>query len=238
MLFSAIKDEIEDLILDLPSGAATRIATWANKGIRDACDRRNWRCMEATQSITSADDTRVLATKDALWKENRGNPWLLNQDGSTSEIDWAPSEADMIAAYGNAAPVEGNTTPIDEGRPKYILERIDTLECFPFPDNVSGWTNGLYRVRAPYWAYLADLILDADHNYFTDNAPWYVIFKAVAEGAARNEDFEKAGVYEAKAEKQYKIVERRDKMSRLPDRMTLNVRRDVYKTVPRSITRG
>lgn len=238
MNFSEIKTEVESWLLDLPSGASTRIGGWVNEAIREACKRYNFKFMEAEASFTTADQTRELGSKPATWKEHRGEPYYVRQDGSTQPIEWAPSEAAMVRTYGVDAPAEGNETPIDEGAPRWLLERTDTFDVYPFPDDESDWDNGLYRMRVPYWAFPADLSADDDENWLTIEAPYYVIFKAASMGFKWNRDVENAMLLAADAETQFKRIERKDKLSRLPDRMSLAVHQDVYHGRSRSGLRG
>jgi hypothetical protein len=228
MQLSELGTEVEDLLLDLPSGTTTRTTTWINKAIRDACTRHNFKFMEAESSFTTVENTRQLGSKDALWKEHRALPYLVNQDGSTDEFNWTGSESDMVRTYGAAAPAESNPAPIDAGDPHYLLERPTAIDVYPFPDELSDWDDGNYRVRVPYWAYPAVLVQETDTHWLTENAPWYVIFGATSEGYARNQNDEKAAMYAGRAEGEYRRIVRLDKMSRLPDRMNLAVRSDVY----------
>lgn len=233
MVFSEIEDEVEDLLLDLPTGTTTRIPAWINEAIKDACRRHNFRCMETEQSATSVDQTRALFTKPSDWKERRGEPYLVNQDGSTTPISWAQSEAQMTRTYAAQAPSESNPAAVDEGEPRYLLETETAVNVYPLPDDESDWDNGLYRVRVPYWKYLATMSAAGDTNFFTVESPWYVIFYAVSMGIDRNRDEERADRYAEKAEREFIKLKNRDKMSRLGDKLTLQVHKDVYAAEPR-----
>lgn len=235
---SEIKTEVESWLLDLPSGASTRVQGWVNEAVKAACKRKNFRFMEAEHSVTTTDQTRKLDDKPSDWKEARGEPYLVNQDGSTTVIQWAPSESDMVRTFGYQAPAEGNDAEIDEGEPRYILETTSELHVYPFPDDESLWDNGLYRVRAPYWKFLAALSADGDTNEFTDNAEYYLIYFAAAKGFAWNRDEERAANFFQLAEREYQQFLRWYKRSQLPDRLNLAFRRDVYAGKPRSGNKG
>lgn len=228
MEFGAVKTEVESWLIDLPSGASSRIGGWVNEAIKDAAKRHNFRCMEAELLPITIDQQRMLVEIPANWKEHRGLPYLYRQDGSTKELNWAGSESDMIREYAIQLPDEGNEAPADEGEPRYLLERPDQIDVFPLPDDESDWDNGNWRIVVPYWAYPATLTQDTDTNFFTDRGDYYCIWKAVSLGFAWNRDEERATFFETKAEKLFKRLERTDKLSRLPDRMTLAIRRDVY----------
>ena len=233
MNFIEVQDEVEDLLLDLPAGTTTRIATWVNEAIKEAETRYNFRCMEEQEDATTVDQTRALFTKPADWKERRGEPYLINQDGSTTPISWAQSEAQMIRTYGIQAPAETSTATIDEGEPHYILERDTQVDVFPLPDDESDWTNGLYRVVVPYWKYLTALSADADTNFFTANASRYCIYRAAEMGIDRNRDEARADRYLQKAEREFVKIKNQDKLSKLGDKLTLSIKKDVYAGEPR-----
>lgn len=235
---SEIKAEVQSWLLDLPSGATTRIQGWINEAIRDACKRHNFRFMEAEQGFTTAARTRELGSKPARWKESRGLPYYIRQDGSAREIEWAASESDMVRTYAVDEPAEGNATPVDEGPPRWLLERPDTIDVYPLPDEGSDWLDGNYRLVVPFWQYPEDLSADADENFITVEAPYYVIWKAAALGMRWNRDTENALLLEAEAEKQFRRLERQDKLARLPDRMNLAVHADVYHGRSRRGQRG
>ena len=233
MEFGQIQDEVEGWLLDLPSGVQAKVPGWINEAQRDACRRHNFRAMEEELLPVTADQQRVLVAKPDDWKEARSLPYMYRQDGSTKELDWAPSESDMIRTYAIQLPDEGNTTPADEGEPRYILEYPTELHVFPLPDDESDWDDDDYRIVIPYWKYLADLSGDNDTNWFTDNHAYYLIWKAVSIGFAYNRDEERAEYYEGKAEPFFKRLKRQDKISRIGDRLTLSVNKDVYAARPR-----
>jgi hypothetical protein len=242
MDFGQIQDEVESWLLDLPSGAASRVPGWTNQAIKDAAKRHNFKCMEAELTPDTVDQQRLLVALPADWKEHRGLPYLYRQDGSTREINWAPSESEMIRTYAIQLPDEGNTTPADEGEPRYLLERGEypdgQIDVFPLPDDESDWDNGNWRLVVPYWAYPADLALDSATNFFTLKGDFYCIWKAVSLGFAWNRDEERAQFFEAKAEREFKTLERIDKRSKLPDRITLGAYKDVYAPSSRSGSRS
>ena len=237
MEFSEIQDKVEFWLLDLPAGVAAEIPGWINEAVREACSRHNFRCMEAELLPVTQNQQRELETKPALWKEARSDPYMYRQDGSTKELNWAASESDMIRTYAIQLPDEGNTAAPDEGEPRYILERETTFDVFPLPDQLSTWDNGNYRIVIPYWAYLASLVSDNDTNWFTDDHPYYLIWKATAIGFAANRDEERAEYYSKKAEEKFFVARSQDKKSRISDRLSLAVHKDVYAGRPRSLYR-
>jgi hypothetical protein len=230
----AIKTEVQSWLLDMPAGASSRIQGWVNEAIRDATDRYNFRCMQDEELPITVNQQRELFTKPSNWKEHRGEPYIFHQDGTTTPISWAQSEAQMVRTYAIQLPDEGNTTPADEGEPRYLLERETTVDVFPLPDDEADWDNGNWRLAVPYWKHMTAMSADADTNWFTQNAEYYVIWKALAIGFAWNRDEERAALYETKAERQFQRAKNQDKLSQLPDKLTRAVHKDVYAGEPRS----
>lgn len=229
MNFGDIKTEVTSWLIDAPSGQSTRIGAWVQQAIKDAEKRYNFQYMRDEESATTVDNQRELvAAKPARWKESRGLPYLIWQGGSVTEIDWMPSRSDAVRTYGQDAPAEGSAEPIDEGKPRYLLERPDSIDVFPFPDLLSLWDDGNYRVRIPYWRYSVDLVADGDTNWLTDNADYYIIWKAVSIGQAWARDEDRSEFYNGKAEKEFVKARRLDKLSRLPDRINMPVSPDAY----------
>lgn len=233
-----IKAEVESWLLDLPNGATQRVQGWVNEAIREACKRYNFRQMEATASYETVEHARELGAKPADWKENRELPYYIRQDGSTREIEWAPSESDMVRTYAIDPPQEGNQAPIDEGAPRWLYERPDTIDVYPFPDAKADWDDGNYRIIVPYWRYPEALAEDEDENFLTIEAPFYVIFKAVEMGFKWNRDTTNAAQFAVEAEMQFKRLERADKLSKFPDRINLAVHTGAYHRRSRSGLRG
>lgn len=219
MTFAAVKSRVQRYLIDLPEGVSSELDGWVNTGIRTAQERHNFRVMEASASFTTTPGIQVL-TKPSDWKEMRVNPWL-NEDGRTVEIDFAPSESEMIRIF--------NSDPdIDTGKPRYILETEDELLVYPVPDNLSLNPSGNYIINVPYWKFLPALVQDNDVNFFVSTMFDYCTFYAVAEGMIFNREEERAAVYVNKAEQKFQQAVRLDKRSRLPRRLNLSVHADAY----------
>lgn len=234
MTFAQVKTEVQSWLLDLPSGAVTRIDGWVNEAIKDAARRYNFRCMEAKiADQQTALNTRLLVARPADWKESRSLPFYVNQDGSTREIGWGPSESDLHRSYADRIPQETSASAVDNGSPRYLLENQLTettaqIDVYPLPDQLSGWANGNYRITIPYWKFPATLSTDGETNFFTQNNEFYVIFKACALGFAWSRDVENSVLYETKAEIFFQKLKNLDKKTRLGDRTTLAAHKNAY----------
>lgn len=222
MNFETLQDRVEKYVLDLPGDIGTLIPEWINMAIRRACERHNFLFMrETAPEQTTVEGQRKLMGLPTGWKETRGRPWLLHQDGGVTEIDWAPTESELIRMYGQAAPAEGNKASIDDGQPRFLFPRSDEIEVYPFPDDKSQWDDGNYRVYIPYWKFPTDLSNNSDTNWVTENMPFYIIFYAAAEGFVFNREEERAQLYFNRAEQKFRESRREDKLAQLPDRPTL-----------------
>lgn len=237
MDFGTVQSHVQSWLLDLPSDATQRIPAWINEAIKDAAKRYNFKFMRQTTNFVTVYHQALLGTKPTDWKEARDLPYTIGQDGKTTEFNYI-ADSDLVRTYALQLPQETSTADVDDGPPRYLQETSDSLYVWPLPDNQSGWINGLYRITVPYWGYPATLAASSDHNYLTDNAEWYVVFKAVAYGFKWNRDEERGKFFDSEAEPHYKRIERLDKLSKLPDRLTLGVNRDVYATRQRAGNRG
>lgn len=221
MNFATIQTKVKDYLLDLPDETELLVPEWINFVIREAEDDHNFRYMEAVEQYPTVEGNRDLGLKPDRWKDFRGYPYLIRDDGGTSEIDWAASLSDMVRQYSD-------DPDVDKGAPQFLLQSEDSFDVYPYPDGQSDYTDGEYVLDVPYWRYSAELTADVDTNWLTDNYPWYVIFAAVSKGLVFNRDEQRAAGYVGMATDQYRRAVRKDKRSRLPDRMSLSVRPRVY----------
>lgn len=220
---ATLRQRVKDYLIDVPAETENLIDTWINKAARQAQEKHNFWVMAENLSLTTTAGVRTLGSLPADWKERRADPWLhFGTDGS-AHIDWAVSEAQMIALYSE-------DDPDDKGEPVFILETGANFEVFPFPDGESRWDDGEYRVAIPYWAYLAELSQDGDTNWFTDNAEWYLLFFAVAEGMFFNREEERAAQYLQRATNEFERLRSQSKRSRLGRSETLAPQAGVYST--------
>ena len=226
MQLSEIVTIVNGYLLDEVASTSTLVPDFTNKAIYDA-ERRgyNFKHMETTLAVTTVEDTQVLASRPALWKRGRLRPSLSRFDGGRKELDWT-DEQEAWRWYPLA------TAPTtDNGQPEVILVTETELLVYPEPDGESDWADGDYRLVIPYYARSADLADDADTNWWTINAPWYVIFQAVSTAMVRNREEQRAGMYAQLAEKEYQTARRQDLQMKLPERLTLVPRRGAFARV-------
>lgn len=210
--YASIRSRIEGRVIDLPSFVTAEVPTLINSAIKILQDQHNFKVMETLMSAQqTTEDTRVLTTLPAAWKEANGDPYYITDLGDTYFLSFAGTRQGVVAEYTND----------DEGSPRSLLisEPTDTgaanIEVYPLPDGNSDYDNGEYRVYIPYYRYTAALSADADTNWFTVNAEEYIVEKATALAFMLDWDYESAAVWHQSAENWKKDIVKRDKMARL-----------------------
>jgi hypothetical protein len=146
--------------------------SYVNRAVYIAQQVYNFPCMEASIQLTTAVNTTALGNKPTRFKSVRGNPYLVRFTGNEHQelFDAWWTEQDVLRRYKEDTRVVGP--------PKVILELPKSFKVYPMPDGASDWTGGEYRVKILYWEYLRDLAVDADTNWFTENAAQYIIWAA------------------------------------------------------------
>lgn len=210
--YLAIQNRVEGRVIDLPSFVSSEVPTLINSAIRHLQNAHNFKVMEALLERTTTADSSSLGSVPSNFKEFRGRPYYLTEAGDTEFME--------IAASRQA--VQGAVNTLDIGSPYFILEAEPTtelnaraLEVYPIPDGNSDQSDGEYRVKMPYWKYLADLSADGDTNWFTQNAEEYIVDKATALGFGLDWDYQSEAVWTQKSENWKKDVIKADKLARL-----------------------
>lgn len=220
MDYETLQDRVAAWLLELPDTTEALIGEWINEAIHYAERKYNFRYMEAEAAFVTTEDTRLLAAKPDRWKRTRGEPFMVFQDGGVFPFDWAPSESEMHRQYGE-------DSEMDDGEPQFLLEQPTELWCYPLPDTRSDYSDGLYRIRVPYWRY-SDLLTDNDDtNWLTENAEQYIIYKATSLGMFFNRD-NRAASYDQLAMREYKEAKKEDKRSKVPSRFNLSASRNAF----------
>ncbi len=237
--FQTIQDRVATRVIDLPAAVAAEVPDLINKAMRTLQELHNFRVMETeTAQLTTTIATRPLsAAVPTALKEFRGRPYLVKNDGATLDLLLAPNRAAALDAFSL-------NDPNDKGEPKLLLdpEPTDdtgarTLEVFPFPDGLSDWTGGEYRIVVPYWRFLTALNLGTDENWFTSNAEWYLTFQAPGEAFFLDWDeprgqlwMTRAGDFapDGRAVGEFKQVLKLDKLARLSTVRQMAIHTDVW----------
>ncbi len=215
-----IKTRVKDILIDVPTRTENALTRTIVKTITELQLDHNFRIMEAEEPYTTTVADHALGGLPGDWKEARGRPWLrIGEAGvlGTTPIWIVQSKGDITANYSI-------DDPNDKGQPVDLLEASETtIEVYPFPDNLSQWDDGNYRVVVPYWKLLPDLSAPSDTNWFTVNAEDYIVFEAAGQLFTVNWDEQRGAIWQAKAAKKERTLVNADKRSRLTKAATLTM---------------
>jgi len=237
--FQTIQDRVTRRIIDLPASVTTEVPDLVNKAMRTLQEMHNFKVMEAeTAQFVTVIATRTVGFVPLVtFKEHRGLPYLVKNDGSTRDLLLAPDRAAALDVFSL-------NDPNDKGEPKLLLQGEPTtdkgtrsFEVYPFPDGLSDYSDGEYRIVVPHWRYLTPLSGGTDENWFTTNAEWFLTFLATAEGFYLDWDEARAQMWEARAGDfspdgravgEFKRAIGQDKTARLGSVRQLSIHRDVF----------
>lgn len=184
--FTALTTRVTNNLIDTPAVVSGTVPTLLYAAQSFLMTRHNFLVMKAEkQYITPSQavtQTHVIGQIPTDWKGQRGDPyWIWNQ-GTTTEIVWQPSrvyqyrEWDPTDPYSVGPPqnlllgeAENDTMP-DPDNPDPDAGALN-IEVYPYPDGLSDWPDGNYRIRIPYWRYLPAIAGSAS-NYFTQDGIW------------------------------------------------------------------
>lgn len=217
--FANMKTEVLTLVIDTPTAVQTLVGSFVNRAHRKLQVKHNFKVMESEVSFTTNTaqaDTRVLGARPSDWKMPRGNPYYIESLGGFMELSYAPSKGEALARYGN-------DPDLDYGSPRVIVEDDlpQEFDVYPFPDGLSDYSDGEYRITIPYWKFLSPLVSDNDEDWLTTNAEQYIIYQAVAEAFYANEDEQRAQIWERRAKPEFDDVVKQDKYRRLGEVQSL-----------------
>lgn len=212
MNFGEIKTEVSTFVIDVPASVTALLPNLINRSMKRLQQRHNFKVMEAKASFTTVVGTRLLGSVPPDWKEPRGNPYYVEDLGSVREMFFAQDEANAVARYGD-------DPDLDFGDPRLIVEdaTLQQFNAYPYPDGISDYSDGEYRVVVPYWKFFTPLSADADTNWFTQNAENYIIYDSIAMAFYANEDEGRAKVWEVLAMKEYNDAINTDKARRVAE---------------------
>lgn len=214
--FSDLQTEVNLLVIDTPTAVQVLVPRFINRAIRKLQSKHDFKATEASFQVITEVGTRRLDTVPTDWKKPRGRPYITRRLGGSKDIFFTSNEAEARVAYG------GNTD-LDYGEPALINEHVvhGVFEVYPYPDGMSDYDDGEYRINILYWKTFPDLVAPSDHNWFTDNAEQWIIYQSVAEAFYAIEDEDRAKLWEQRAAREYLDVIKIDKYRRLADFDTL-----------------
>lgn len=192
--FSALKTRVKDYLIDVPTKTNALVGDWINLAVREAEERFNFKHMKSITTLTTTEGTSNLSNPIiARFKSFKEPAFSILDDefNTMRELGMMVSSSDVFRRFGSD----------ETGAPEYISfeHNPDRIVVYPIPDGESDYSDGEYRIFIEFWRYSAPLVNNSDTNWFTDNAEWYVTFRAVAEGMLFNRDHGEAEIYFGRA---------------------------------------
>lgn len=222
--YAELQAETLLLVIDTPTAVQNLVPSMVRRAVRKLQVKHNFKCMEAETTFITASLNRTLGDRPTDWKMPRGNPYYIEQLGQTRDLQWVSARADAQARWGTS-------TDFDYGRPQGVYEDdlSQVFTVYPFPDTLSDYSDGNYRVTVPYWKYLGNLIAPGDTNWFSDNADEFIVYTAASDCFYANEDETRAQLWKTRAQMEYKDIVMVDKDRRLGETQQLVPHLGAYK---------
>lgn len=212
MTFATIKTRVAQRVIDLPTSVQNDIGNQVNDAILSMQRKYNYRAMEKSVTYVTAADTLTLGTI-ARFKEYRDRgPYMLRQLSRAVRV---------LNAVSSEVPHAVHMSTDFPDVPQFVYDAVDadsgvqTFYVAPYPDELSDWDDGNYRIVIPYYQYSAPLVSDGDTNWFTLNAEDYIVYKATAESFADDWDYDSMALWLQRADEKLKEITKADKMQRL-----------------------
>jgi hypothetical protein len=211
--FLELQTDVAALVIDLPPAVSAAIPTLINQAIKSMQRTYNWRAMEATTTlVTTALSRTPTPNTIANFKEYRDKgPYLLkNLTRAKRFIPVLDTDVDLAVFSDINVPKA----------PEYLINSVNqagvwSFSIAPYPDQISDWPDGNYRIIIPSYNYTPDLVNAGDTNWFTLYAPDYIAYKAAAEGFARDWDYDGMALWLKRADEKLREVKKADKTNRL-----------------------
>ncbi len=209
MTYLELRTAVIANVIDVPGTVTSRVGYFVNRAIRKAQEKHNFLTQERLLTYTTTAGSITLGAGPANYrfKEFRGQPYYTPFVGRAVPIE---------LAYN---PLGDIYSPLDIGSPRLItmLNTSDlgvfNFQVFPYPDGNSEYADGEYRITIPYWRYVPDLVNDTDTNWFTIQAPDYIINKATYETFAAERDTENMTIWAQRAQNEYTDMLQTDKLA-------------------------
>lgn len=214
MTFLDIKNQVLANVIDLPPAVSAAVPGLINTAIRSAERRYNFKYMEKKQLFITSPYVQALSPSIARFKEYRDRgPYLTQQYAPARRIFTANDSGDIDQV------VTMNTT-LPGDMPRWMTNTVDDsgnfiFSVWPFPDNLSDWSDGNYRVNIPYNVYSPTFAADADTNWLINFADDYIAFRATAEAFMKDWDYNSLALWKQQDQDKFNEVKQADKKLRL-----------------------
>lgn len=218
MTYSDLKARVSTRVIDLPPNVTAEVPALVNDAIRSIQRVYNFRAMEASQTFITAEGVTQLGSIPRFKEYRDKGPYMLKN---------------LIRAkqFLTALDTDVNTAVLSsidhEDQPEFLVNSVDEITgaynfyIAPYPNALSDWPDGNYRIVVPYYRYSTKLVNDGDTNWFVDNAEDYIIMKATAEAFGLDWDYDSMALWLQRSEEKKKEIIKADKTSRLASVDTL-----------------
>lgn len=214
MTFIDLQNRVKERVIDLPATVLAQVPALINEAIRSAQRKYNFRAMESSVSMVTAVGSLIPTPNTiANFKEYKDKgPYLLKYFTKAKRYMTASGPDAALSVLNDI-----NNPDI----PQYLINSVDvnssvySFTIAPYPDNISDWPDGNYRIIVPVYLYTPKLVADGDTNWFVDNMDDYIMRQASGHAFGLNWDYNSMAVWLQQAEVFYKEAKNADKMNRL-----------------------
>lgn len=213
MAFIDIKNQVLANVIDLPPAVSAAVPGLINTAIRSAERRYNFKYMEQRSDFVTVPAVLTLGTISRFKEYRDRGPYLKRQYAPASRIYVSSNSGDI-------SEMDALNVTLPGDRPRWItntvaLDGTYTLSVAPYPDALSDWDDGNYRVHVPFYQYSAPLVADADTNWLVVNGDDYIAFRATAEAFMKDWDYNSMLVWKQQDQEKFKEIQLADKRLRL-----------------------
>lgn len=214
MTYLDLKTRVSRRVIDLPAAVQAEVPIFVNDAIRSAQRKYNFLAMETTTTMITTLGTLVPTPNTILnFKEYKDKgPYLLRR--------LVPGKRYLTATAEDAAAFSvADVTLPDE--PRFLTKITDpitgivTFSVWPYPNNISDWQDGNWRIVVPAYVYSTKLVNDADLNWFTENMDDYIVREATGYAFGLDWDYNSMAVWLQQADVKFQEAKKADKMQRL-----------------------
>lgn len=212
--FLDLQNRVSERVIDLPPTVQAQVPALINEAIRSAQRKYNFRAMEGSATLITAVGT-LTPTPNVIanFKEykDKGPYMLRNLIKAKQQLEVTADDAALAALADINNPDE----------PDFIISAVDptsgatTFTIYPYPDGLSDWPDGNYRIVVPYYSYSVPLSAPADQNWFTNFMDDYIYRQATGNAFALDWDYNSMALWLQQADVYYKEAKNADKMTRL-----------------------
>lgn len=216
--FVDIQTDVKNYVIDLPTTVQNAVPRLINNAIRSIQRKYNFRAMEASTTFITVSGVIALGSIPNFKEYRDKGPYLLKQKSVARKL------LTTVSTDVDQAVLSDVNLP---KMPEFIIDAVDvatgswTFTLAPYPNQLSDWDDGAYRIVIPSYVYTADLINAGDTNWFTTNADDYIIEKATAEAFGLDWDYDAMTLHLQRAEEKFKEIKMADKYNRLSSVDTL-----------------